>query len=50
MPREKFHIEFVMGSASQASLWKMISKIDGLSQWFADEVEISEDETKYIFH
>ena len=50
MPKEKFHIEFVMGSASQASLWKMISRMDGLSQWFADEVEISEDETIYTFH
>ena len=50
MPREKFHIEFVMGRASQASLWKMISRIDGLSQWFADEVEVNDDETVYTFH
>lgn len=50
MPKEKFHIEFVMGSASQASLWKMISRIDGLSQWFADEVEANEDENVYTFH
>lgn len=49
MPKEKFHIEFVMGNASQASLWRMISKADGLAQWFADEVEISSDETIYTF-
>lgn len=50
MPKEKFHIEFVMGSASQASLWRMISRIDGLSQWFADEVDVNDDETVYTFY
>lgn len=49
MLKEKFHIEFVMGSASHASLWRMISRIDGLSEWFADEVAINEDETIYTF-
>ncbi len=50
MPKEKFHIEFVMGNASQASLWRMISRADGLSQWFADEVEINSDENEYTFY
>lgn len=49
MPKEKFHIEFVMGNASQASLWRMISRVDGLMQWFADAVEINSDETTYTF-
>lgn len=49
MNKEKFHIEFVMGNASQNSLWRMISHIDGLSEWFADEVIIDEESNKYIF-
>ena len=49
MLKEKFHIEFVMGSATQASLWRMISQIDGLSEWFADEVSMSDDEDLYTF-
>ena len=49
MLKEKFHIEFVMGSASHASLWRMISRIDGLSEWFADEVTMNEEENVYTF-
>ena len=48
MLKEKFHIEFVMGSATQASLWRMISQIDGLSEWFADEVTMNEEENVYF--
>lgn len=50
MLKEKFHIEFVMGSATQASLWRMISQMDGLSEWFADEVKIEENQSIYTFH
>lgn len=49
MPKEKFHIEFLMGNATQSSLWRMISQIDGLSEWFADEVSMDETETIYKF-
>lgn len=49
MNKEKFHIEFVMGNVSQNSLWRMISNVDGLSEWFADEVTIDEENNKYIF-
>ena len=49
MLKEKFHIEFVMGSATQASLWRMISQVDGLSEWFADEVTMNEEENVYTF-
>ncbi len=45
MPKEKFHIEFLMGNATQSSLWRMVSQIDGLSEWFADEVSMDETET-----
>ncbi|WP_298647355.1 START-like domain-containing protein [uncultured Proteiniphilum sp.] len=49
MSKEKFHIEFLMGNATQNSLWRMISQIDGLSEWFADEVSMDETETVYRF-
>ena len=49
MLKEKFHIEFVMGSATQASLWRMISQVDGLSEWFADEVTMNEEGNVYTF-
>ena len=49
MLKEKFHIEFVMGSATQASLWRMISQVDGLSEWFADEVTMNDEENIYTF-
>lgn len=49
MLQEKFHIEFLMGSASQSSLWRMISQIDGLSEWFAEEVTMDENESVYTF-
>lgn len=49
MLQEKFHIEFLMGSASQSSLWRMISQIDGLSEWFADDVSMDETESVYTF-
>ncbi|MGI6573040.1 MAG: START-like domain-containing protein [Fermentimonas sp.] len=49
MSREKFHIEFLMGNASQNSLWRMVSQIDGLSEWFADEVATDETESVYTF-
>lgn len=38
-----------MGNASQSSLWRMISQIDGLSEWFAEEVEMDESESLYTF-
>ena len=50
MLKEKFHIEFTMGSATLASLWRMISRIEGLAEWFADDVSANEDDTVYTFH
>ena len=49
MKKEKFHIEFVMGTATQSSLWRMLSTADGLSEWFADDVEIDEKNNQYTF-
>lgn len=50
MSKEKFHIEFVMGNATQSSLWRMISQIDGLSEWFAEDVTMDNDGSLYTFH
>ncbi len=49
MRQEKFHIEFLMGNATQSSLWRMISQIDGLSEWFADDVYMDDTESIYTF-
>ncbi|MDR1517984.1 MAG: hypothetical protein LBS52_07835 [Dysgonamonadaceae bacterium] len=49
MNKEKYHIEFVMGNASQNSLWRMISQVGGLSEWFADDVVFNESENTYTF-
>ncbi|HLW10234.1 MAG TPA: START-like domain-containing protein [Fermentimonas sp.] len=49
MQQEKFHIEFLMGNASQSSMWRMISQIDGLSEWFADDVYMDDTELVYTF-
>ena len=49
MPKEKFHIEFLMGNATLSSLWRMVSQIDGLSEWFADEVTMDDTENIYTF-
>ena len=38
-----------MGNATQNSLWRMISQIDGLSEWFAEEVTMDETESVYTF-
>lgn len=48
MDMEKYHIEFVFGDISINSLWNMISTMDGLSAWFADNVKIVND-SQYIF-
>ena len=50
MAQEKYHIEFLMGNATQSSLWRMISQVDGLSEWFAEEVEMDETESIYTFN
>lgn len=50
MLKEKFHIEFTMGNATLASLWRMISRIEGLAEWFADDVSANEDDTIFTFY
>lgn len=41
MDKSKFQLEFEMRSVPVALLWNYISSINGLTEWFADEVSIS---------
>ena len=40
MNKEKYSIEFVLGNASQQSLWRMLTDSTMMEEWFADEVKI----------
>jgi uncharacterized protein YndB with AHSA1/START domain len=48
MKKEKYNIEFVLGNASQKSLWRMLTDSTAMEEWFADSVKIK-DETFYTF-
>lgn len=38
MKKERYDIEFVLGNASQRSLWRMLTDPLALEEWFADKV------------
>ena len=40
MNKEKYSIEFVLGNASQQSLWRMLTDSTMMEEWFADKVKI----------
>ena len=48
MEKEKYDIEFVLGNASQRSVWRMLTEPTALEEWFADKVSL-EDETLFTF-
>lgn len=48
MKKEKYDLEFVLGNASQRSVWRMLTEPSALEEWFADKVLI-EDETFFTF-
>lgn len=48
MKKEKYSIEFVLGNASQKSIWRMLTDPTAMEQWFADKVRMK-DETFYTF-
>ena len=48
MKKEKFSIEFVLGNASQKSLWRMLTDATAMEEWFADSVKMR-DESIYSF-
>lgn len=48
MMREKYSIEFVLGNASQKSLWNMLTVTTSLEEWFAQKVVVN-DRKLYTF-
>ena len=42
MKKEKYSIEFVLGNASQKSLWRMLTDSTSLEQWFAVKVKVTD--------
>ena len=40
MNKEKYSIEFVMGNASQQSLWRMLTDSTMMEEWFAVKVKV----------
>ena len=48
MKKERYDIEFVLGNASQRSLWRMLTDPIALEEWFADKVMLH-DKTLYTF-
>jgi uncharacterized protein YndB with AHSA1/START domain len=45
--KEKFHIEYVFETVSKRSLWNHLTTTQGLTLWFADDVDIRGN--KYVF-
>lgn len=48
MKKEKYSIEFVLGNASQKSVWRMLTEPTAMEQWFADSVK-QKDDSFYTF-
>ena len=48
MKKEKYSVEFVLGNASQKSLWRMLTDPIAMEEWFADKVKL-EDGNFYTF-
>ena len=48
MEKERYDIEYVLGNASQRSLWRMLTEPIALEEWFADKV-LLHDKTLYTF-
>ena len=48
MKKEKHRTEFVLGDASQMSLWLMLRDSTSLEQWFAVKVKVT-DRRFYTF-
>lgn len=50
MKKEKFHIEYIFDKVSRRSLWNHLTTPPGLSAWFADDVEINENEYTFFWN
>lgn len=49
MNKEKYHLEYVFDRVSQDSLWRSLSTAIGLSEWFAEEVDIQDNEISFVW-
>ncbi|MCL2650619.1 MAG: START-like domain-containing protein [Candidatus Azobacteroides sp.] len=49
MNKEKIHVEYIFDKASKNALWNYLTTSTGLSEWFADEVHIHENEYTFIW-
>lgn len=47
MKKEKVELEYVLKTTTPNILWNMVGTPFGLSEWFADDVNVKDD--KYIF-
>lgn len=49
MKKSTFNIEYQLSKASPNILWNSIGTVYGLSEWFADDVKLDEDNRQIIF-
>ena len=49
MKKEKYSIEYVLGRISAPVLWPYLSTANGLSEWFADSVEVKGKDFVFIW-
>ncbi len=49
MKKEKYTLEYPLGNASKTILWELVSTEVGLSEWFADNVNITDDKCSFIW-
>lgn len=47
MKKEKYHLEYVFDRVSLDSLWRNLSTGVGLSEWFADEVNMEGEQVSF---
>ena len=50
MNKEKIHVEYIFDKASKNTLWNYLTTSTGLSEWFADDVRIHENEYTFIWN
>ena len=50
MSKEKIHVEYVFNKASKNALWNYLTTSTGLSEWFADDVQIQDNEFVFIWN
>jgi len=49
MRKVEFNIEYPLKKGSQTILWNSIGKSLGLSEWFADDVSVEDDQYTFVW-